>query len=113
MRIKRIILEHHGDIAFGGFHIIDHALADGNGAGSDAFEARDHAQQRGLATARRANQHHEFTIRDLQRNAFDDFDIAAIALADVIKNDFAHYFSVSTRPLTNQRCISTTTRIGG
>jgi hypothetical protein len=38
-----------------------------------------------------------------------------IGLADIVqfKNACHAYFSVSTRPLTNQRCISTTTRTGG
>ena len=29
------------------------------------------------------------------------------------RRDLGHYFSLSTRPLTNQRCISTTTATGG
>src|SRR5690606_6387854 len=113
MRVERIILKHHGDIAFSRFNIIDHATADRNGAGCNTFETGNHAQECGFTAARRAYQYYKFAVVDLQRYAFDDFDIAAIALADVIKNDFAHYFSVSTRPLTNQRCINTTTRIGG
>ncbi len=113
MRIERIVLKHHGNIAFCGFYFVDHAIANGDCAGCNTFETRYHAQESGFTAARRAYQHHKFTVVNLQRYAFDDFYIAAIALADVIKNDFAHYFSVSTRPLTNQRCINTTTRIGG
>ncbi len=113
MRVERIVLKHHCDVTFGWFHIVYNAVANRNCAGSDAFKACNHAQKRGLAAAGWTNENDEFTVLDLQRNAFDDFNTAAIALADIIKNDLAHYFSVSTRPLTNQRCISTTTRIGG
>ncbi len=113
MRVERIVLKHHCDVAFSGLHIVYNAVANSNRARADAFKPCNHAQKCRLTAARRADEDNEFTVLDLQRNAFDDFNVAAIALADIIKNDLAHYFSVSTRPLTNQRCINTTTRIGG
>ena len=53
MRIERIVLEHHGDVAVFGLHVVDDAVADRNRPGGDVFEPRDHAQQGRLAAAGR------------------------------------------------------------
>ena len=49
--------------SFGG-SVVDHAVADGDLAGGDVFQPRDHAQQGGLAAARRADQHDELAVID-------------------------------------------------
>jgi hypothetical protein len=51
MRVERVVLEHHGDVALRGFELVDHALADADLAAGNFFQAGDHAQQRGLAAA--------------------------------------------------------------
>ena len=53
-----------------------------DGAGRNALEPRDHSQERGLAAARGSNQNHEIAVRDVKRNAVNDF-VPAIALADI------------------------------
>ena len=93
MRIERIILEHHGDVALFGRHIVDDALADGDLAAGDAFEPGDHAQKRGLAAARRADQHDEFAIRDIDAHTMEDLG-AAIGLARVTNLDFGHAWAI-------------------
>ena len=72
MRIERVVLEHHGDVALFRRHVVDHALADADFAGGDVFQARDHAQQGGLAAAGRADQHHELAVVDGNIDAMDD-----------------------------------------
>ena len=81
MRIKRVVLEHHGDIALHGFELVDHGAADGNGALGDAFETGDHAQKCGLAAARRADQDDELAVPDAEVDAFDRLEAARIDLA--------------------------------
>ena len=51
VRIERIVLEHHGDVAIHRRHFVDHPVVDADLAGSNGFEAGDHAQGRGLAAA--------------------------------------------------------------
>src|SRR5262249_46225139 len=79
------------------------------------FEAGDHAQERGFAASGRADQHAELAVLDLELDAFDRLKTVGVGFADVAKRDVSHinYFSVSIRPLTNRRCISTTTATGG
>ena len=72
MRIERVVLEHHGDVALFRRHVVDDALADRDLAAGDAFEPGDHAQKRGLAAAGRTDQDDELAIGDVDRNAVQD-----------------------------------------
>jgi len=40
VRIERVVLEHHGDVAIHGRQLIDHVAVDGDVAGTDGFRAR-------------------------------------------------------------------------
>ena len=72
VRVERVVLEDHGHVALLGRHVVDDAVADADLAAADVLQARDHAQERGLAAARRAHQHHEFPVADIDRNAVQD-----------------------------------------
>ncbi len=65
MRIERIVLEHHGDIAFLGAQIIDHARTNGDFTIADFLKPCDHAQKRGFSTARRADQYDKFAVLNI------------------------------------------------
>jgi hypothetical protein len=92
VRVERVVLEHHGDVAFLGRQVVHDAIADADLARGDFLEAGDHAQQRGLATARRANQHHEFAIGDVNRHALQRFEIAVV-LAGLVDSYRRHEVS--------------------
>jgi hypothetical protein len=62
VRIKRVVLEHHRDVALCRGQVVDRALVDPDRTGCDPFKPRDHPQKRGLATARRPHQHNELAI---------------------------------------------------
>jgi hypothetical protein len=47
-------------------------IADADLAAADAFQACQHAQSRGLAATRRANEHHEFPICDFEVDTLHD-----------------------------------------
>ncbi len=75
----------------GGF--LRHVLAiDEDGAGRQVFEAGDHAEQRGLAAARGADEDHELAVLDVEAGARNDDDIAK-GLACVLERDRAHFIS--------------------
>ncbi len=71
MRVERVILEHHRDVAIHRRQLVDDLLVDRDVARGDAFEPRHHAQGRRLAAARRADQHDEFLIVDFQVHVDD------------------------------------------
>ena len=70
VRPDRVGLEHHAELAQVGRHeqagrrIAHHAAADHDRAGVVALQARHHAQGRGLAAARRAQQGDELAVLD-------------------------------------------------
>ena len=113
VRVERVVLEHHRDVPVLGLERVDDRVADGDLAGGDRLEPRDHAQQRRLAAARGADDDDELAVGDLRVDAVDHLELR-VALADVSEFDFRHrYFSVSTSPLTNHFCIRMTISAGG
>src|SRR6185295_2805334 len=113
VRIERVVLEHHGDIAVLGLEVVNHPIADSDLARGDGLQPRHHAQQRRLAAARGSEDDDELAVFDLHRHAVDHLQFRRIALAYVPQRYGGHYFSVSTRPFTNHFCISITTSAGG
>ena len=88
--IERVVLEHHGDVAVLRLQAVDDPVADGDGAAGDVFQARDHAQRRGLAAARRSDQYHELVVGDMQVEILHGGDAARIGLVHVAEGDFRH-----------------------
>ena len=71
VRVERVVLEDHRDVAVLGLELVDQALADPDLARRDLLEAGDHPQGRALAAARGADQHHELAIGDREVDAVD------------------------------------------
>ncbi len=82
VRIQRVVLEHHGDVALGRLQFVDHAIADPDLAAGDRLQAGHHAQQRGLAAARRPDDDDELPVADLHVDAVHDLQ-AGVVLLDV------------------------------
>ena len=76
VRVQRVVLEHHRDVALFRLHVVDDLAADADLAAADVLQPGDHAQQRALAAARRAHQHGERAIGDLDVHAVQHLDIA-------------------------------------
>ena len=72
MRVERIVLEHHGDVAILGRQVVDHLAADADLAGRDVLETGQHSQQRRLAAAGRADKDDELAVLDFDVHALDD-----------------------------------------
>jgi hypothetical protein len=66
VRVKGVVLEHHGDVPVLRRYIGDLAVADQDPAAVDVFEAREHAQGGGFSAAGRAHQDQELAVGDLQ-----------------------------------------------
>ena len=89
VRIEGVALEHHRDVPILGRNVVDDPLADPQRARGDLFEARDHAQARGLAATGRPDENHELRVADVQVQVVNSDDIAE-ALAYVLERDCGH-----------------------
>src|SRR6056297_92265 len=114
MRIERVILEHHGDVAVHRLEIIGAGAADAQFALGDRLQPRYHAQQGGLSAARRPDDDDKLAILYVDTHALDHFGRAK-ALFDIIQFYGCHvaYFSLSTSPRIKSFCIEMTTTTGG
>src|SRR5690606_7331288 len=72
--VERIVLEDHGDVALLRRDVVHDATADGDLPTRNAFKARDHPKQCGLAATGRADQGDEFTVVDVNADAVQDLD---------------------------------------
>src|SRR5450759_611253 len=71
VRVQRVVLEDHRDVAVLGLHVGDLAVADQDAAGVDVLEAREHAERGRLATARGADEDEELAVLDVQVERVD------------------------------------------
>ena len=75
-RVKRVGLEHHGDVAVLGRDRVDQRSVDADLALADALQARDHREQSRLAAARRADEGDELARLRLELDPLQDLDRA-------------------------------------
>ncbi len=71
MRIERVVLEHHGDVAVLGRDIGDVAVPDEDAAARDGLQPGEHAQGRGLAASRRTDEDEELTLGNFEIDGVD------------------------------------------
>src|SRR6516225_767933 len=90
VRVERVVLEHHGDVAVHRRELIDYVAVDRDIAGADGLEPGDHAERRRLAAAGRADKDHEFLVADLQIDVFDGVH-AVVELVDPLEDDLSHW----------------------
>ena len=91
VRVERVVLEHHRDVALLRLHVVHDLAADRDLAAADLLEPRDHAQQRRLAAARGPDQHRELAVGDVDVDAADHVGAAEV-LVDVADVDGGHLF---------------------
>ncbi|EJZ18176.1 phenol hydroxylase [Rhizobium sp. Pop5] len=102
MRIERIGLEHHGNAAFVGRHIVDALAIEDKITLVDAFKAGDHAQQRRLATSGRTDEDGEFPVFHRDVDAFDDLE-RTVEFANVSEIDHPFLFLISALHAARER----------
>ena len=89
VRVERIALEHHRDIAILRRDVVDDALADPERAVADLLEAGDHPEAGRLAATGRSDEHHEFAICDFEVEIVDREDVT-IFLGDMVERNGRH-----------------------
>ena len=77
VRVERVVLEDHRDVAVLRRDVGDVALADVDRSGVDLLEAGEHAERGRLARARWADEDHELAVRDVEVERVDCGRVAA------------------------------------
>ena len=90
VRVQRVRLEHHRDVAILGLEVVHHLVTDAQLAGRDRFEAGDHAQRGRLPTAGRADEHQELAVGDIERELVHGVEAVLVHLVDLSELDAAH-----------------------
>ena len=90
MRVERVVLEHHRDVAIHRREVVHALRPDPDVAGRDLLEAGDHPQRRGLAAARRPDEDHELPVADVEVHVLHGMDGAVVELVDLGEDDLCH-----------------------
>ena len=90
MRIQRVVLEYHGDVAVLRLDVVYDLVADSQLAARDLLQTRNHAERRGFAAARRADQNNELFIVNFQVEVVDDLDVARIDFFYMLQGYVCH-----------------------
>src|SRR6266540_2774860 len=87
VRVERVVLEDHRDVAVSRRHLVDGAIADADLSARDLLEPGDHPQRRRLAAAGGPDQHHQLAVRNLERELLDGDGSIRVDLADAVEGD--------------------------
>ena len=87
VRIERVALEDHRDVAVLRRDVVDDALADPDHALGDVLEAGHHAKSGRLAAAGRADEDHELPVLDLDLQVGDGPGSVRVHLAHTVEAD--------------------------
>jgi hypothetical protein len=97
VRVERVGLEHHGDVAVLGGEGVDHPVADAHGAAADVLQPGDHAQGGALAAARRPYQDEELAVGNVEVQVLDRMEAVVVLLVDLVEDDLGHVSSFRGR----------------
>ena len=90
VRVQGVVLEHHRDVAIFRLDVVDDLLTDAHLATRDRLEPGDHPQCGGLAAARRADEHQELAVGDVEAEVVNGVIAVVIDLVDLVENDRCH-----------------------
>ena len=90
VRVERVVLEHHRDVAVLGRQVVDDPAADGDRARGDLLQPGDRPQRGRLAAAGGPDEDHELAVVDVQAQAVDALGPARIDLVHLVKHDLRH-----------------------
>ena len=89
VRVERVRLEDHRDVAGGRREVVHDVVADQDASLGDALEPREHAQDGALPAAGRADEHHELAVLDVERELANGQRVV-VPLPDVLERDSGH-----------------------
>ena len=90
VRVQRIVLEHHGDVAVFRGHVVHQAVANIQLALGDILQAGNHAQRGRFAAAGRAYQNDEFLIGNFQVEICYRLHIAGVNFVHAFTSNACH-----------------------
>jgi hypothetical protein len=90
VRVQRVALEDHGDVAVLRGEVVDDPLADPHAPVRDLLEPRDHAQRRRLATAGGPDEDDELPVLDLEVEPVHGLRPVGIDLRELLERDAGH-----------------------
>jgi hypothetical protein len=90
VRIQRVVLEDHRDVAVFRLDVVDDPVPDAHLAVGDRLQAGDHPQRRRLAASRRPDEHQELTIADVEAEIVNGVKPVVVHLVDVVEHDGCH-----------------------
>ena len=90
MRVERVVLEHHRDVAIHRRQVVDDLVVDQDAAGGDRFQPGHHPQGRGLAAAGGADEDHELLVADIEVHVLDGVNLVEL-LVQAADDDLGHY----------------------
>ena len=103
MRVERVALEHHGDVARAGRKIGDHLAVNRDLAGGRSLEPGDHAHERGLAASGWAEQHEKFALLRGQVDAVDGAHLVEMLGQSPCFNNCHDFNAVRPRIMSPER----------
>ena len=90
VRVERVGLEHHGDVAAARRQVGDVAVADQDLAAGHVLEPGDHPQERRLAAPRRADEHEKLAVGDEEVEVVDGDRPVVEGLAQIAELELGH-----------------------
>ncbi len=90
VRVERVALEHHRDVAVARRDVVDDPLADPEDTLRDVLEARHHPERRRLAAPRRPDEDHELAVSDVERDLVHGTCAVRVDLAHTIERHLGH-----------------------
>jgi hypothetical protein len=93
VRVERVVLEDHSDIALAGRQVVYDPVPDKNLAPAYIFEARYHAQGGGLAAPRGPDEYHKLPVGYVQVHLVHGGNVAAVDFGDLFHGHFGHNIS--------------------
>src|SRR5262249_10810747 len=97
MRVERVVLKHHRDVAIHWRQVVDDLVVDHDAAGGDRFETGHHSQCRRLAAAGGADENDEFLVADVEVHILDGMNLVEF-LVQAADDDLGHYSMTSLMP---------------
>ena len=90
VRVERVVLEDHRDVAVLRREVVHDLAADANDAVADRLEPGDHPQRARLPAARRADEDDELAVADLEVEVADRVRPVRIDLVQLLQRDLGH-----------------------
>ncbi len=97
VRIERVVLEHHRDVAVLWRHIVDDVAPDHDVAVGDVLKAGDHPQRGRFSAAGRPDQHDKLMVGDVEIDAAHRLDVV-VTLDNLTQGNVSHRYQPFVAP---------------